>query len=347
MVLAQETKNRFFLCLRKNQAPIDVSTFDFNSDQLNAKPDLVYFGKALAYVKNNLKATGLIFYITWDVNHLPSYGDNVVAVLIGDEFYRIPDYAHQVRATFKTYGIRPEFGFRSSHGSLKIIVLNLLQAIRVTALRLPGLAKKILFSLMNMDRPIYDIPAGCMQNLDLPMKDMGARDIDVFFAGSINHTKESFWSPKNWLGGPKKITRDLMMKEIKKIKLAHPDLNIELLETSSFSHSVEVGKELYLRNMMNSKLTLVPRGSALETMRFFESIRYGCVPITEHLPARWFFRGAPAIKVSTWKNLEAEIVTLLSNKERLDSMHERVLNWWDRHCSEDAVGRYIVSMIDV
>ncbi len=346
MTLTQENKNRFFLCLSQNQEPIDVSDLGFSSEHIKNKPDLIYFGRVLDHIKTHIKTSGLIFYITWDVKKLPSYGNHVVPILLGDEWCRIPDYFSKVRATFKAYGTKPEFGFFVFHGSPQIILLNLLQLIRITVLRLPGILKNFVYSIGRPLPPIFDIPLGYFQQLDLPVKAINERDIDIFFAGSIAHKKESLLSLSRWLGGPKTISRRIMIEKVKEIQQRHPELNIKLLETSSFSHSVEAGSKLYSENMMNSKIALIPRGASLETLRFFESVRYGCIPIAEHLPSRWFYNNSPTPRVSNWNQLERIVTSILSNQDCLMTAHQDSLSWWRDNCSENTVGQYIVDRID-
>ena len=55
----------------------------------------------------------LTLYLVWNhmlVPELPSYGDNVVAVLATDEECVIPRYLNKVRFVFKSYGFQPWCG---------------------------------------------------------------------------------------------------------------------------------------------------------------------------------------------------------------------------------------------
>ncbi len=338
-------KNRFLLCLNEDDEAVDVTSLDFSDQHLKAKPDLVYYGRVLEYIQQYSQAKDLIFYITWSVNKLPSYGKNVVVILIGDEWCRIPSYSHQVRAIFKAYGISPEFGFKNSHGQLQITLLNLLQATRITAIRVPGIVKRLLQSPQARS-PIYPIPIGYFKQLDLPIKAIESRGIDVFFAGSVQHIQSAKLTLRGLLNGPKAASRRLMTQKAIDIRDKHPSLNIDLLDTGDFRGSKQAGEVVYSERMMNAKICLVPRGASLETFRFFEAMRYGCVVIHEHLPHRWFYQDAPAVCIDSWENLETVVLELLSDQHLLQQYHHRVLEWWERTCSETSVGRYISEILD-
>ena len=92
---------------------------------------------------------------------------------------------------------------------------------------------------------------------------------------------------------------------------------------------------------METKICLVPRGTSFETFRFFEALRYGCVVVTEALPSRWFYKGAPVIQITDWSELEKILEKLLSDKQVLQEKHQESLNWWHKKCSEETVGAYI------
>ncbi|MGI8500648.1 MAG: hypothetical protein ACR2LR_05850 [Hassallia sp.] len=94
--------NQYYIYIRRNQEPILWNIYD-----ANPPIDLglaAYISKVLQAMKKSLKINGLVFYMTWDeIDKLPSYGQNVVAVVLGDEWYRIPKYAHKVRSVFNPH----------------------------------------------------------------------------------------------------------------------------------------------------------------------------------------------------------------------------------------------------
>jgi Methionine biosynthesis protein MetW len=97
---------------------------------------------------------------------------------------------------------------------------------------------------------------------------------------------------------------------------------------------------------MNSKICLIPRGTSHETYRFFEAIRFGCIPITEALPSHWFYNNSPTIKIKNWHNLSQELEKLLTDSSLIQTKHQEALWWWQNKCSEIAVANYIVNKLE-
>src|ERR1700684_4709093 len=95
--------------------------------------------------------------------------------------------------------------------------------------------------------------------------------------------------------------------------------------------------------MPDTKICLAPRGSSVETYRFFEAMRQGCVVICDRLPPHCFYVGCPAIQIDDWSNLEAEVNALSADPERLTDLHRRSLAWWDEKLSERAVAQQVIA----
>ena len=309
-----------------------------------------YFEKVFESVQAHLKVDGLIFYFTRDIHRLPSYGDNVVAIVIGDEWSRIPRYFHKVRAVFKCYGTRSFLGCNLFQPSY-LNCLTLLQFIKAKLANFPGWMTYISYRVRTGKKPLlYDIPLGYSNQIELPIEPINNRDKDVFFAGSIIHRPHSIWSLKYWLETPKSLSRKQMFESVKRIQETHPNIQFELSITPGFSASYESNKgsdaRTYSEKMMSTKICLAPRGTSFETFRFFEALRYGCIIITEHLPAWWFYQGAPAIQIDRWSDLGNILETVLSDPDALEKRHQETLNWWKEKCSESAIGQYIAEKLN-
>jgi hypothetical protein len=102
----------------------------------------------------------------------------------------------------------------------------------------------------------------------------------------------------------------------------------------------------YTEIMADTKIALVPRGSSVETYRFFEAMRQGCVVICDRLPPHWFYVGCPAVQIDNWGNLDAEVKAMSADPERLAELHHRSLAWWDEKLSESAVAHVIARSLD-
>ena len=304
-----------------------------------------YFGKVFEAMQQKLAIENLVFYFTRDIDQLPSYGETVVAVVIGDEWSRIPKYAHKVRAVFKCYGIDLTPGFHLQPSRLNFLTLTQFLKSRIT-----NSSRWLNYKLKSKkSAPIYEIPLGYSNQLEMPVKSIDQRRYDVFFAGSIVHRPRFRWSLKYWLESPKSLSRKQMLANINQIKTVR-DLKVDLSITQGFVVSYDPTKSLdaksYSEKMMNAKICLVPRGTSFETFRFFEAMRYGCLIITESLPSRWFYDGSPAIQIRDWREMKAVLDAVLSDRQFLQSKHQAALEWWNEKCSETAVGEYMAKTLN-
>jgi len=337
------------VCLKGGQEPIPWNPID--TDQI-ISPGLNYFAKVFEAMETSLEASYLVFYCTWDTNKLPSYGQNVVAVVLGDEWCRIPTYSHKVRAVFKCYGTRPTLGCNPFFKPSYLNFLALLKFVKTWVERLPSLSNYALLRLRGLLSrsarvpSIYDIPLGYFTQLNLPIKDIKERTYDVSFVGSVDHLPYSKWSIKRLLDSPKSYSRRRMITALNEIEEEYPEFRVKLSITSGFGVDSGEGEISYSQEMMNTKICLVPRGASLETFRFFEALRYGCVVVTEALPSRWFYDGSPAVQVHDWSDLEKILKRLIQDEDLMQRKHYESLEWWRTKCSEGAVGAYIARKLN-
>jgi hypothetical protein len=316
--------------------------------------DCDYYGKVLMAMERDLEVRDLVFYITWNTSELPSYGQNVVAVVIGDEWQRVPAYFHKVRAVFKQFGTHPVLGcnpiLEPSYANFLALLLYVKNLRRGLPGRLNYLFQKLrtrsTFSRTGKVAPIYVIPHGYYNQLDVPVKAMESRPYDVSFSGSLVHEPYPAWSLKHWVDTPKSLSRKKMIATVNSIKEEHPELKVDLSITPGFQESQAADAESNSRRMMNTRICLVPRGATLETHRFFEALRYGCIAVTEALPPRWFYDGSPAVRIRDWTELNGVLEKLAKDKHFMQKKHLESLEWWETRCSEAAVGAYIAEKLN-
>lgn len=347
--------NAYFICLSHQDAPIP---WNLGDPSVRDAPE--YFRRILQIVDDALGPQGLTFYLTWKLDELPRTGDDVVAIVMGDEWSRIPAYAQDVRALFKCYGTRPAPGFRPGLPPTQLDVLLTLKYARTLAHYVPGLARDVAASVRRWRSrggprpPRVPVPLGYGNQLDLPIRPIHDRPHDLFFAGSVEHGRYSPLSPQYWVQSPKEVSRADMLDAVGRIQRTRPDVNVELSVTSTFALNALywntntediLDAETYSRRMMDTKICLVPRGTSPETFRFFEALRYGCVLITERLPSRWFYDGSPAIQLDDWRDLPATVDALLGAPGRLAQLHRDALTWWDTHCAPDAVASRMIDTL--
>jgi hypothetical protein len=343
--------NKYYLLL-SNGKVVDWDIYHLESPP----PQLMwttYLSKVLQTVEQHLAGSGLIFYLTRDeLNSLPSYGENVVVIIATDEWCRIPKYSHQVLAIFKSYGIKPFLGCNPFLEPSYLNFASLIQFLRIWIAYLPGLINygyQILknISLGRVKIPsIYTIPLGYYNQLDITNKKIDERTYDVFFAGSALNDSYIPGSLKKFLAKlltpPKIQSRQKMINFLRQFQDKFLHFKVELSLTNGFYLMTEKDIETYSERLMNSKICLIPRGTSYETYRFFEAIRFGCIPVVESLPHHWFYDGFSGVKVKGWHTLAEVLEDLLNNPDLLQSMHQKALHWWQDKCSEIAVGEYIV-----
>ena len=278
-------------------------------------------------------------------------GQMLLFLYLGDEWYRIPKYAHKVKAVFKCIGTRPILGCNPLFKPSFLNLLTLIQFLRILVVCLPGFLNyhwhnfKTLLSGQGTITPIYDIPLGYNNSKDMSIKDIKQRLYDSYFSGSVVHVSYPLWSLKYWLGTPKTLARKLMIASVNKFKKKNPDFKVELSITGGFRNRTIEDERSYCEIMMDTKICLVPRGTSFETTRLFEAMKYGCIVVTEALPPRWYLDGSPIIKIRDWGELEGILSNLLGNEQLMQEMHEKSLNWWKNKCSEAIVAEYIVEKL--
>lgn len=226
--MGKSLSNKYYIC------KVDAEPIPWNPSESAQTIDIGcnYFGQVFEAMEKRLNVGNLTFYFTWDTEKLPSYGQNVVAVVNGDEWCRIPTYFHKVRAVFKCYGTRPILGCNPLLKPSYLNFITLLQFLRAWFARLPVW---VIYKLHHFNKlssstgsfqSIYDIPLGYYNQLNLPIKDIKFRRYDVFFAGSLVHAAYPFWSIKYWLREPKSLSRQRMISIVNRIEKKIQILNL-------------------------------------------------------------------------------------------------------------------------
>lgn len=299
-------------------------TLDFN---------LLYFCKIIQeFVALDTSNEKYHFLLTRKVDDLPQFSSdklqNLIVFLLGDEWCRVPSYASKVLAVFKCYGSTPTLEFHQSDPYLNSLIL--LQHIRVIFkdLKRWGIKRK----------NVFPFPLGYFRQSDLPVTPILERTCDVSFIGSLkNSPKQGLSKSLGFLKSPKIVSRQSMVSCISKWHNAN-QYNIDVQLTSCFPHAKETSELLdYSERLMNAKICLSPRGTSLETFRYFEALRYGCVLISEPVPDYWFYKNSPAIYLNNWNRLPHLLESLLEDPNRLVELHHKALNWWENQCTPFAV----------
>lgn len=333
---------RYYLCTQ-NRDPVEIDIHRYEDPFIDVF--ILYYVRAFQILETISELENLTVYFVWNyqiVRELPSYGDNVVAVLLQDEFSATPHYVNRIRFAFQAYGLRPWIS-SSLRGKNVATALKFAKDMasylshRATFLRRNGLQR--------VQKRRLPVPIGYARQKDLPVKPFGTRRYLVSFVGSLEQEKFNRLSPKRWIGTPKSIARFRMAEAIRRLPPAIAE-QIFCGTTGSFRESILDDGSKYSEIMADTKICLAPRGSSVETYRFFEAMRQGCIVICDRLPPTWFYDGCPAIQIDDWKDLEAHLAPLVADPERMAHLHRRSLDWWDQQCSEAALAQMMKACLE-
>lgn len=303
--------------------------------------DLRYFAHVFREFDRLLRNRGL-HVIATDVvvGPLPVVGENVVVLCLNDEFGLSPSYAFDVRLVVKTMGgsRRPPYVTFWPPRLWAGVPVVVAQEFVVQARRLPHAARALLGTMRHGHRPpVLPVPLGIRAYYERPIVPFADRAFDVMFAGSlVNEPGEEH----RRIPTQKVRFRQDFLRALTAAQRARPDVRFSVRTVPSHWSAVQKMGE-YLDELSQSRLALCPRGSSLDTHRFFEAMRYGCVPIYEKQPRRGYYQGSPAVRCRDWARLPQVLDYLLADPAGLRERHEAALIWYDRHVTPGAVGNVI------
>ncbi|ORE86739.1 hypothetical protein [Aurantimonas sp. 22II-16-19i] len=332
----QPTPQVRYVLLTAGREPLEL---DFASYR-DPYPDvfLGYYVECFRELEAGGQMDGLTVYIVWNyqiIPDLPSYGENVVVLILQDEYGSIPWYINRVACVFKAYGFLPQVDPRAclQHPAV------LLKATRDGANWLYHMAVYLRRSgFRPLPRNRETVPLGYARQIALPIAEYQTRRYFISFVGSIEQTHHKTWSLRRAIGTPKAIARSQMSRSLRRIAASGMN-DIFYGQTGTFMESILSSGAEYSKIVANTKICLAPRGSSSETYRFFEALRQGCVVICDRLPPHWFYRGCPAIQIDDWRNLESIARDLRRDEGRQLDLHRRSLEWWENVCAGAAVAR--------
>jgi hypothetical protein len=315
--------------------------------------DVRYWGLILAEARKRITTARVRFVLTFRRDEIPIDGADVVVFAVGDDDARVPVWTTRVLATFKAMGVRPQRPpLPLRHPGASATALGMHARARLRGV--PGLAARArVRARTGHDAPVYELPLGYHTQLALPLKPITERRYAMSFAGSVRH-----W--RGWWGGftsrmapPKVFARRRMLEALDGVRRQHPELPVHVhLEPAFYNVSPVTGRYDpknalgYSESVMETRLLLAPQGTNPETSRHFAGLRAGCVVVTDVVPDRWYFRGAPFVVVPGWRALERTVVPLLEDSARLEQMQCDSLRWWRERCAEEPIGRWVAERVE-
>jgi hypothetical protein len=342
-------RHAYFVSLDPDN-PIPWNPFDPEDLPL---PDCIYFGGVFRAFEQHWEGPPLTIYITKGLQRLPTYGDDVIALVVEDEWYRVPAWSGEVRAVVRNLNGRTWFPWKTLLPPDTTSLVALLNLARVLTERERYQRKSRKLAKANGWRPmtrknLLYVPVGYFKQPEKPIKPFEQRTTDMYFGGSLLHDLDRRERWKRWFkkafGNPKQLYREQMIRHVEALAAKRPGLEVKTTVSGDHRALGEDQIETYADDMMNSKFGLVPRGTHPESYRFFEALRYGCIPVIEDMPQRRFYRqGAPIVRVEDWRKADEVLGPLLDSPEQMREMHEAVLRWWREECSEEATGRILAA----
>jgi hypothetical protein len=315
--------NRYFVWPPGAQAPAEFHPREYlRTGRLS---DMYYFCRILDALERVLPNAGITFLVTWNVDLFEDRFENAVVLLIGDERCQTPSYVEHVRAVFKTGGIRRNplrWTLRLPWSIAWRVILRDLRNLLIAGRR----------RVFGSHAPLFEIPLGTYNLVEVPYVPIEARPIDVFFAGTV--PKLSRFDAR-----PSVAARLQLAEGMRAAEAALPDWRFEHKLTRT--DGALYGAEEYSLKTANAKIVPCPRGNFEETFRLFEAAKCGCVIVTEPLPARWYYISAPVIEIRSWSDLPATFAHLERHPDRLRELAARTREWWNDCLSEAAVARFV------
>ena len=104
--------------------------------------------------------------------------------------------------------------------------------------------------------------------------------------------------------------------------------------------------ESYCDTINQTKVMPIPRGSAsLESFRFFEAMKCGCIPVCVNQPSVDFYRVAPYFSISSWAHVEEFIQSVVKQEEEIKFLSEQAKLWYKHFCSPEGLCDYMYRTI--
>jgi hypothetical protein len=314
-----------------------VRPWDPGRLDLAPTPDFNYHGAVVREAVEILGDPDLHFVLTWDADSVPDRGQDVVVILLGDEWSSRPSYSSEVLAVFRSMCGQPFWPFPEAGGSA---VARFVERVKLARNTLREAGRRIRHGRTPDVGNVFEIPLGTYKLQDVPFVPWPDRTTDVFFRGELQD--DASWLRPGTMT-PKNIARSAMARAVSQFKQRRPDLTIDCGVYSGFAAMSE--PDVYSRQLMASRIALSPRGSHPETFRSFECAKFGCVVVTNPLPPTPHYRNHPFVVIQDWSRLPQVLDGLLADPVALEARHRQTLTWWETTASPQAVGRLMAEAV--
>ncbi len=281
---------------------------------------LMHLSKKLAFFNE------YIFILTRNVDNLP-YKDKeklsrTIVILIGDEWNRAPKYSDKVALVYKSPGQLNKLAFHKNAPKFNLLVL--IQYLRI-------FYKKLFYP---NKKNVISIPLCVYKLVDQTFKPINKRKYDISFLGSVIHTKKDCLMRKI-LKTPKILSRMKLFSLLNEMKSKY--IVYEKPNDSFPNAYKDSSVDNYSEIMMDTKICVAPRGTNLETFRYFEGLYSGCVVIAEEQPDYGYLKDSPVITIKDWKDLPRIVDNLLNNEKLMEDLSKKGIEYYKNNCSPEAL----------
>tara|TARA_R110000824_G_scaffold46485_2_gene133518 strand:+ start:8404 stop:9222 length:819 start_codon:yes stop_codon:yes gene_type:complete len=100
--------------------------------------------------------------------------------------------------------------------------------------------------------------------------------------------------------------------------------------------------ESYSDVINQTKIMPVPRGSgSLESFRFFEALKCGCIPMCTQQPHVDFYNVAPYFSIPSWDHFGNFVKSLKERQKEIEYLSEQARNWYNYFCSPEGLAKFM------
>jgi hypothetical protein len=291
----------------------------------------------------HVSAEGLHFYFTKDAYRLPTYGRNVVGVLLQEERCKVPVYGRHVRAVIRNLLTYPFLGYRPHLGFNRLDAILTFEFIRdsYTSLRaryaLAHPPASFPAPVRREPRTIR-LPLGYHSQVEVPQIAMADRPLDTFFAGQISETIPS-GSYKHYTSTSKLQARRQIWRALRELQ-QQGKWNMDLEDLAA-------DQQRYSEKMMRSRICVAPRGSMADSYRAFEGLRAGCLVVANRLPKDEFlYPHAPLLIVDHWGEFGGILERYARDIDTLEEWRARSLAWWHNRLRPEVIGALVAEQLN-
>ena len=180
----------------------------------------------------------------------------------------------------------------------------------------------------------------------IPIKE---RLFNVSFTGCLNRNRIGLASiltniPIKWLAMGMIFKKKLTLKIVN--TLVKYKFNNDYFQfNDGFNNGLDA--EDYHFILRNTKIILCPKGWLnTETFRLYESMKAGCIVISEELPNRSYYNGIPIIKVKDWKEGIRTARELEDNIVELEKLSKQNIQFYKDNLSPEATANLIIKKLN-